>query len=52
MCIALSTSLPECIVEPEQNIRLKQTVEVDAVHCREVENRQMQIKLYMKFEHE
>lgn len=51
-CIALETGPPECIMKPEPIDRLKLTKEANAVHSREVEDRQKKTERHMKVEHE
>lgn len=48
MCTALGTAPPECIVKPDCNNGLHPTVEFIAIHCLEVEDRQVQIEDLIK----
>lgn len=52
MSIAFGTGPPECVLEPEQNDGLKQTVKEITVNQKEAEDRKRQIEHHMKVEHE
>lgn len=51
MCNSSGKGPPEGVMEPERNDGFKPTVEVNAVHYREVEDQQTQIERHIEVEH-